>query len=244
MMADKGFRFSRALLLLLLLLLAAQAALPSALADDAVLLAYLPGHWTLTTYADEVDEAGEPLPLRELAILTLDADGRASLLCQRTNGEYAYTCGGTWTFDLIPDSMDRLTLLFTSTDDPRQEGADYRLECVYDAYSESWEEGDTLHTYLLISQVSASGVTPFEELYEDSSAALERVEGPNRKVVRCKEFVSLREKPSTSSARRAKVPLGAVVLAYPQYGEENGFLFCRYQGVFGYILSEYLDVLD
>ena len=72
----------------------------------------------------------------------------------------------------------------------------------------------------------------------------EAVIGPNMRVVNCKEYVSLREKPSTSAKRLIKVPLGAEVLVWLDGGDDSdteGFLYCEYNGLQGYILSEYLE---
>ena len=60
-------------------------------------------------------------------------------------------------------------------------------------------------------------------------------------VYNCDQWVSMREKPDTSSARLVKVPLGATVHACEYLGD---FVLCTYGGARGYILSEYLSVLD
>ena len=57
------------------------------------------------------------------------------------------------------------------------------------------------------------------------------------RVVNCREFVTLRARPSTSAASLTKVPLGQVVEAY-YYNSE--FYRCYYRGLEGYILSSYL----
>ncbi|MBQ9326556.1 MAG: hypothetical protein IJ246_12410 [Clostridia bacterium] len=57
----------------------------------------------------------------------------------------------------------------------------------------------------------------------------------------CKEWVSLREKPSTKSRRLAKVPLHALVTDAAWTSEYGEFAFCRYNGQSGYILLEYLQ---
>ena len=199
---------------------------------DAQFLRVLPGRWT-----EEYEEAG--------MALTLGEDGAMSLYCYRMDGSAAYTCAGSWSYEPVPDYGGRLTLLFTSTDNPGRAGTDYRVECVYEAYTESWVESDTQITYLLLNPpVSCSGVSPFEELYGDNAASLHREQGPNMRVVNCRNFVSLREERSKSSRRLSKVPLGAAVLAFPEDGEQNGFMYCVYQGVEGFILSEYLQRIE
>lgn len=61
-------------------------------------------------------------------------------------------------------------------------------------------------------------------------------------VVKCKEWVSLRETPSKSAAALRRVPLDSRVedCAYA----ENGFTRCTYDGVTGYILSDYLEPVE
>ncbi len=227
--------------LLLVLILVAQFFVTTAGADDAELLKIIPGRWVFT---DLLEEPGQEPQEADLAILTFGEDGRVSLSCDGRDGGYAYSCEGTWTFELVTDSMDRLTLLFTSTDDPAQAGGEYRVECVYSVYSESWEENDTQYIYLLLEPVGGSGVSPFMDIYGYDNLALHRERGPNMRVVNCKSFVSLRSEPSKSAGRIAKVPLGAVVLAFTEYGEKNGFILCSYHDEYGYILAEYLQPLE
>ena len=109
---------------------------------------------------------------------------------------------------------------------------------------EGWDEDDVQNTWCILEPVSCSGVSPFEELSGFDGAALHREQGPNMRVVNCKESVSLREKRSKTSARLAKVPLGALVLAFPDAGDENGFLLCMYHNQYGYILAEYLAPVE
>ena len=59
------------------------------------------------------------------------------------------------------------------------------------------------------------------------------------RVVNCDEWVSLRSAPSTSASRLAVVPLGATVEAYYSVGQ---FTRCYYNGLSGYILSQYLSL--
>lgn len=58
-------------------------------------------------------------------------------------------------------------------------------------------------------------------------------------VVNCKSWVSLREEPSTSAKRLAKLPKGALVIYISS--EENGFTFVRYGTLEGYVLARYLE---
>ena len=87
-------------------------------------------------------------------------------------------------------------------------------------------------------------MTPFEEMYGYDGAALYSRKEPNMRVVKCSSYVSLRTKRSKSSARLLKVPLGALVLAFPESGEENGFLLCLYHNEYGFILKEYLEPVE
>ena len=239
-MTGKRTGYARILILLLALLLAAHACITTACADDAELEKIIPGKWTCPY---ESDEEGKT-PEGDQAVVTFDKNGKVSLYCSGVNGGKAYTCEGTWSFKLVTGGMDQLTLLFTSTDNPLYAGKEYKLECKYNIYTESWEENDTKHTAFLLEELSHSGTTPFEEIYGYDGAALYRIEGPNMKVVNCSSYVSLRAKRSKSSKRLAKVPLGAKVLAFPETGEEKGFLWCLYQGTYGYILKEYLQPIE
>ncbi len=199
---------------------------------DADMIRQLPGQWT-----EAHEGAG--------TVLTLKENGEMTLYCYGVNGGAAYTCEGAWAYESVPDETGRMKLLFTSTDNPQRTGSGYSVECVYAAYTESWVENDTVFTYLILNPpISCSGVSPFEEVFGEDGAALHREQGPNMRVVKCKEFVSLREKRSKSSKRLAKVPLGALVLAFPEAGEENGFIFCSYHDEYGYILSEYLRPVE
>ena len=212
---------------------------------DLDMLRSLPGEWTYTVPSEE-QAAGQETPDADLAFLTLEEGGRAFLDCFSASGEYLCAWGGEWSYRPVPDLGGELTLLFTWTDDPAHEDDEnYRLECVYAAYTESWIENDTEVTYLILNpEIRCSGVSPFEALYDDAIPALHRDRGPNMRVVNCKEFVSLRETRSTSARRLVKVPLGAQVLAFPEYGNENGFIYCVYRGEEGYILAEYLEPIE
>ena len=192
----------------------------------------LPGEWVM-----EYEGAG--------AVLTLEENGDMSLYCYSLDGAFAYTHRGTWSYEPVPQYSGKLTLHFTSTDDPERQENGYSVECAYSAYSEAWAENDSWFTYLILNpSVYSSGVTPFEELFGSDDAAMYRERKPNMRVVRCSSFVSLRESRSTSSKRILKVPLGALVLAFPEVGEENGFLYCLYHGEEGFILKEYLQPIE
>lgn len=62
-------------------------------------------------------------------------------------------------------------------------------------------------------------------------------EGSYRKIVNCKSSVTLRAQPSTSANALDSVPLGAFVTAFERTGS---FTRCFYDGMTGYILTEYL----
>lgn len=71
------------------------------------------------------------------------------------------------------------------------------------------------------------------------------------RVVKCNEYVSLRETPDKTSTVLAKVPLGAIVLycsnnirkyAQGAYKKQiDKFIRCEYDGMEGYILKQYLE---
>ena len=192
----------------------------------------LPGEWAI-----EYEGAG--------TVLTLEENGEMSLYCYGLDGSFAYTHRGTWSYEPVPQYGGNLTLHFTSTNDPDRQEMGYSVDCAYSAYSESWAENDSWMTYLILNpSIFSTGVTPFEELFGSNDAALCRERKPNMRVVRCSSFVSLRESRSTSSKRILKVPLGALVLAFPEVGDENGFLYCLYHGEEGFILKDYLQPIE
>lgn len=61
-------------------------------------------------------------------------------------------------------------------------------------------------------------------------------------VTECEEWVSLREYPDVNSARLAQVPLGAYIYDCQWYSDE--FVFGQIDGQWGYILSQYLTLVD
>ena len=64
----------------------------------------------------------------------------------------------------------------------------------------------------------------------------------NQMVVKCEEYVSLRESPDKSSKRLKKVPLYGVVTGCVKYSED--WVCCEYDGKRGYILASYLEKAD
>ena len=198
---------------------------------------FRPGEWRLIS-----PQAGEPPRPADIAVLTLEQDGRMRLAFDRVSGEHVYEREGTWSFELVQDGLDRLTLRFAQTDRPLHEGGGEAVECVYTVYGEVCMEVDDMNRFIILEKADDS-VSPFREAFaaEDDALSLHREDGPNARIVNCKNFVSLRAERSASSARLAKVPLGALVFAFPEFGEENGFTLCNYRGEGGYILSEYLE---
>ena len=226
-----------ALLLILAVLISCCVA---ATADDAELLKELPGKWSVT---DEAEMEGEA-PQEVAMTLTLEEGGKMVLQFSSEDGGFAYSYEGTWAFDLVTDGMDTITLRYTSTDNPAHPDG-YRAECVYSVYSEGWVENDTSYTALIFDDLAGErDISPFEEVFGYDGAALYRIQGPNMRVVNCSNYVSLREARSKTSARLAKVPLGASVLAFPEAGNENGFVWCVYHDTYGYILAEYLEPIE
>ncbi len=65
---------------------------------------------------------------------------------------------------------------------------------------------------------------------------------PIMQVVKCNEYVSLREKPDTKSTRIYKVHLGELVTNCS--AAENEFIRCEWNGRTGYILAKYLQMTD
>ena len=228
--------YEKMVALALVLLLAVAVCVSTAAADDAELLELIPGEWIST---DEVQlDNGEIHEVEMTAVF--EEDGGMRLRVETSEGKYLYSYEGTWTFELVTGGMDRLTLYFSSTDNPEYAEMGYSVECVYNVYSESWVEESTLKTWLLVEDTGENAASPFVNAFRYDGAAFRREEGPNMRIVNCKDYVSLRSKADKSSTRLAKVPLGASVLAYPDE-EQNGFILCVYQDQYGYILAEYLE---
>jgi len=61
------------------------------------------------------------------------------------------------------------------------------------------------------------------------------------KVVRCKEWVTLRAEPYKWAKALAKVPLGAVVYNCSTIKEKKSFVYAEYEGLQGYILLQFLE---
>lgn len=74
-----------------------------------------------------------------------------------------------------------------------------------------------------------------------SAASAETVYYGTMVVVNCEEWVSLRDVPGTGGNRLAKVPLGAVVTDAEWAPIMDQFVYCRYDGQWGYILRKYLE---
>ena len=72
-------------------------------------------------------------------------------------------------------------------------------------------------------------------------ALAERVWYGTMMVDNCEEWVSLRDGPGTGCGRLAKVPLYAIVTDAEWDSIWGDFIYCNYDGQYGYILSQYLE---
>ena len=61
------------------------------------------------------------------------------------------------------------------------------------------------------------------------------------RVVKCKEYVTLREEPYKTSRALARVPLGAIVYNCSTIRQKTSFVYAEYEGLSGYILVKYLE---
>ena len=73
-----------------------------------------------------------------------------------------------------------------------------------------------------------------------SAARAETVYYGTMVVVNCQEWVSLRDVPGTGGNRLAKIPLGTVVTGAEWAPIMDQFIYCCYEGQWGYVLSQYL----
>ena len=103
-MAGKGRTGIRIVILLFAAVLGAQVCVPAAFAEDEELMKELPGQWVLE---DDAGDEGEETRQYEAASLALEGDGKMSLRFSSPEGEYLYTCEGTWTSELVPGGLDR-----------------------------------------------------------------------------------------------------------------------------------------
>ena len=75
--------------------------------------------------------------------------------------------------------------------------------------------------------------TDYSSVYSNLIGAME--------IVNCQSWASLRVYPDSSSARLAKVPLGATVVNC--YYQDDRFTYCEYNGISGYILNSNLSFI-
>ena len=61
------------------------------------------------------------------------------------------------------------------------------------------------------------------------------------RVVRCKEYVTLRAEPYKTAKALAKVPLGSIVYNCSKIKQKKSFVYAEYEGLQGYILLQYLE---
>lgn len=106
--------------------------------------------------------------------------------------------------------------------------------CVYQGISGYISSSCLKKANYSVSKQDASVVRKYEGLFPEISGPME--------VVNCDEWVSLREKASVSSARLAKVPLGAQVTDCLQISDT--FVYCCYLGIWGYVQKAYLRADD
>ena len=94
---------------------------------------------------------------------------------------------------------------------------------------------DTMKRLLafLLSACLLLAVLPAQAVFEDIG---------NMEVVNCNEWVSLRDRPSTSAKRLVKVSLGAIVHNCQRISED--WCYAEYDGYAGYILAKYLEPSD
>lgn len=61
------------------------------------------------------------------------------------------------------------------------------------------------------------------------------------RVVKCQQYVTLREKPYKTARELARVPLGAIVYNCSSIQQKKSFYYCEYDGIQGYILAKFLE---
>jgi len=182
-----------------------------------------------------------------------------------TEDDFIFTTGESGTYSFRFHTMDRVSETIIGVKDRYFEKVfeDHRYGVNEDLIYEYYLDGNEtyyLQLYVLngfigevhfdftIDPPSKSGREYSEDNNSSSKYAVysgtTRVEGigdyvGERYIVNCDEWVSLRMEPDASSERVAKVPLGALVTEC--FEAENGFYLCAYNGLAGYIKSDYLS---
>ena len=102
-----------------------------------------------------------------------------------------------------------------------------------------YKSGKTTYTGYIsksyLKKANYSATTQSQKVVDNAPEAYEDL---TMTVVNCEDWVSLREKASASSARLAKVPLGTEVEHCVRVSDT--FVYCCYNGVYGYIQAQYL----
>ena len=97
-----------------------------------------------------------------------------------------------------------------------------------------------LHGYVLLDYLS-DGIARDYQRYEPGDSTEQNTDYDNflgsKRIVNCKNWVTLRSSPSTKASTVTRIPLGAYVEAY-QY--DSQFMECYYDGMHGYVLKRYL----
>ena len=97
-----------------------------------------------------------------------------------------------------------------------------------------------LHGYVLLDYLS-DGIARDYQRYERGDSTEQNTDYDNfmgsKRIVNCKNWVTMRASASTKAATVTRIPLGEYVEAY-KYNEK--FAECYYNGMHGYVLNQYL----
>ena len=93
---------------------------------------------------------------------------------------------------------------------------------------------------MLALALSGMGAAQAAQPYVDYGNSYDNLIGA-MEIVNCASWASLRSYPDSTSARLAKVPLGAVVINC--YYQDERFTYCEYNGIGGYILNSNLSFI-
>ena len=97
-----------------------------------------------------------------------------------------------------------------------------------------------LHGYVLLNYLS-DGIARDYQRYERGDSTEQNTDYDNflgsKRIVNCKNWVTMRASASTKAATVTRIPLGEYVEAY-KYNEK--FAECYYNGMHGYVLNKYL----
>ena len=194
-------------------------------------------------------ESGDPILLRcnvsegisNCQVVITDSQGE-TLIWQPVITLYDGTISTPWYAPFVYDATYKVVEGYGQDTYPEDEYLEYGYEDQY-GEEEYWYEGSYVgEEYGYEDTYGYDGEYKNESLYDDGRTL--NLDGTTyiMQVTKCEEWVSLREYPDVNSARLAQIPLGAYIYDCQWYSDE--FVFGQVNGQWGYVLSQYLTLVD